>query len=145
MKLVKRILSLAFALGMGLGAAGCDEYHYYDVRVSFDVATFPSTLVSEVQFCKVTVSGADSTSFRISNCPPTNSVREVGVFTYSSFADSGNLTFKLDAYTSQMERPDCITGTGTTTVKVGQSSPMGGTPLVVTMANPSCAHITPQQ
>jgi hypothetical protein len=86
--------------------------------------------------------------FRIMNCPPSPTqtpAGDVGIFTYSTFADEGKLTFKLDAFTSRDEKPTCITGTGMVTVDVGKASPVGGTPLLISKSGESCASITPQQ
>lgn len=145
MKLVSRILSLGFVIGLGLASAGCDEYRYFDIHVRIDRSTLPTTAYSEFQFCRVTVSGADSADFRIDNCPPpSTALGDVGIFTYSTFADSGELTFKLDAFTSQNEnRPECINGSGTTTVKVTDKTIATGDLLVTKVGGPSCQSVTP--
>jgi hypothetical protein len=145
MKLVSRILSLGFIAGLGLSATACDEYKYFDVHVRFDKATLPTTVYTDFQFCRVTVSGADSRDFRIGNCPPsTTALGDAGIFTYSTFADSGQLTFKLDAFTSQNEnRPECINGTGMVTVSVNATQTAPAELLVTKVGGPSCQSVTP--
>jgi hypothetical protein len=145
MKTISRIIkpfgALALALGLGLSGAGCSEYKYFDISVGFDPA-YPSTAAAEVKFCKVTVSGADSSEFRIGNCPPANHPLNVGVFTFSSFADSGTMNFKLDAYTSVNERAECISGSGTASVPVTGQTTILGT-LVIKRTAPGCTNVTP--
>jgi hypothetical protein len=144
MKLVSRLLSLGFVVGLGLASSGCDEYKYVDLHVTFDRATLPTTAYAEVKFCRVTVSGADSSQFRIQNCPPpSTALGDVGIFTYSTFADSGQLTFKIEAFTSQNEsRPECILGTGTTNVSVSASQKLPYE-LVITKTGMSCSNVNP--
>jgi hypothetical protein len=148
MNLVKRLLTLGFVTGLGLSAAGCDDYRYFDIHVRFDNGTLPTTKASEVKFCRVTVSGADSAQFRIGNCPPPASMLppgDVGTFTFSSFADGGTMKFTLDAFTSINERPECITGTGTTMVAVPGADGTARAEIVIAKAGESCASITPGQ
>jgi hypothetical protein len=136
---------LAVALGVALTATGCNEFKYFDIRVVFDNQTFNFSTVREVSVCRVTVSGADSASFRIlNNCPPVSvsAPYDVGVFTYSSFAESGNITFKVDTYTGTVEKPDCINGSGTTTVAVGGMTTVTGM-LKIVKTGPGCTNVTP--
>lgn len=140
-------LVLGLAGAFGLLGTGCSEYKYFEVHVKFDLNMFTSATAQDIQFCKVTVSGADSSNFRIGNCPPpVNALPplDVGVFTYSSFADSGTMTFKLDAYTSMNElRPECIFGTGMTSIAVSSPMTIMTSLTVGKSGNPSCSDVTP--
>ena len=59
-----------------VAAAGCNEYHYYDLDVSFNIASgqFAGTNeISTIQRCIMTVSGADSATITLgpaNGCPP---------------------------------------------------------------------------
>lgn len=146
MKLVKRLLAFGLVAGLGLSAAGCDEYRYFDIHVRFDNGTLPTTKASEVKFCRVTVSGADSAQFRIQNCPPPAAMLppgDVGTFTFSSFADGGTMKFTLDAFTSINEKPECITGSGSAMVAVPGENGTATGEILITKAGESCASITP--
>ena len=110
---------LAGILGLAaLGAAGCKEYKYLDIHVRFDGSVFMVAEVRQVQSCHVTVTGADNDSFDIvENCsfesqPPGT---DIGTFEYSTHAESGSLTFTLEAYNGQTQTPDCLLGRGTKT------------------------------
>lgn len=144
MSRIKSVLALAFALGGGLSASGCSEYKYYDISVKFD-NTFNTLSLSQITFCKVTVSGADSGDFRISNCPPPSTSatpKDSGVFTYSSFADSGVMNFKLETFTSVSEKPNCISGGGTVAIPVAGATTLKGD-LIVTKTAEGCTSVTP--
>jgi hypothetical protein len=84
---------LAVVLG-GL-ASGCDTYHYYDIDVQF---TSPVTegQVSVMQLCLIDVSGAASDEVQLA-CPPVK-FPDMGTFEYSTFADSGPITFTFNGY-----------------------------------------------
>jgi hypothetical protein len=121
-------------------AAGCNDFKYFDIHVMFS-GSF-GTAVKEVSVCRVTVSGADSKTFRIlDNCPPAVGY-DVGKFEFSSFADSGTMNFKVDTYTGLGEKPECINGSGTVAVPVS-----GGTTLMadltINKTGAGCSTVTP--
>jgi hypothetical protein len=106
-RIVKRRLPLVVVAGLSLSfAAGCQTYHYYDMDVSFGSTTQEEG--SKVQFCQLVVTGADShtASFPTdmgsgkSICPVTDfsSWPDIGTFEFASFADSGKITFTVNAY-----------------------------------------------
>jgi hypothetical protein len=107
-------------------AAGCSEFHYYDIDVTFDTATgqFNGTNeISTIQRCVMTVTGADSGQIVMGldqNCPPMTAAgvgTHLGVVEFSTFKDSGSLTFTFDAYDDQTITPNCKTGEGVKTVE----------------------------
>jgi hypothetical protein len=139
-------LALALALPL-LAGAGCNTFKYFDIHVTFDPATFNTSSAAEVSVCRVTVSGADSASFRLSDtsCPSHNNVAplEVGVFEYSSFADSGIMNFKLETFVGQVEKADCKSGEGTVAVPVTAATTIKADLKVVKTASPPCLSTTP--
>ena len=84
---------LAVVLG-GL-ATGCSTYHYYDIDVQF-MSPFTLSEASVMKLCVVNVSGAESGTVEV-NCPPEH-YPDMGTFEYSTFVDSGSLTFTFNAY-----------------------------------------------
>jgi hypothetical protein len=110
------------------GAAGCSQYHYYDLNVSLDT-NFQQIEVSGIQTCKLTVSGADSFSGLITTdkthpgvCQFTG--HNLGVVEFSSLSDSGTLNFKFDVFDDANASPNCVTGEGTLSVPVGATTVM---------------------
>jgi hypothetical protein len=110
-------------VALALSAFGCSQYHYYDLDTSLDPA-FSFTETTSIQRCVLTVSGADSFRGLLPKlCMGAGSgSHHLGTFEYSSLADSGNLTFKLDVYDG--EGNECLTGEGTKTVPVGPTTLM---------------------
>jgi hypothetical protein len=118
---MRRLLPALVLACASLGGVGCSEYHYYDVSVKFDTSTGQfagSTEISTIQVMVMGVSGADTGSIQIgpnANGLPANS-STFGVFEYSTFVDSGQLTFSVRAYDDATSNPECQTGQGMTTV-----------------------------
>jgi len=131
-----RGLLLALVLGVAsLGAAGCNEYHYWDVQVNFDVSAGQfagSGEFSKVQVMVMGVSGADSADLQIgpnaNGLPTVNSM--FGVFEFATFADSGKLTFTVRAYNDASSNPECQVGQGTTTVDASPMTTNSATVLI---------------
>ena len=98
------------ALVLLVGAGGCHTFKYFDVNVSFDQGIDDGTLGS-ISRCRILVTGAESSSFVLERCPnraTDGDPHDVGVFEYSSFAESGTLNFELRAYTGLNETPACL-------------------------------------
>ena len=119
-RFVGRVPILALALG-ALGAGACDSYHYYDMDLQFDTAAnkFTTATVGEAQLCRVQISGADSHEFDLADCSlnsDNSNIPDVGTFEFATFADSGTLTFTVNAYTSLNPTDACLFGVGTTSV-----------------------------
>jgi hypothetical protein len=112
------------ALVLLVGASGCKEFKYFDIHVSFNPAMFDVVSVGTIDHCKLFVSGADSGEFLLNNdsCPNrmVNAPDKLnaGTFEYSTFADSGNLTFTVRAWQGGNETDACKLGEGATTVPV---------------------------
>jgi hypothetical protein len=113
-------LLVAATAAMSATTAGCGSYRYYDVDVSFAGFTGAST-TSTIQTCHVYVSGAETSDYYIvDQCPPdATHPSHMGIFEYSSLADSGSLTFEMKAFNGIPEGASCQVGDGSTTVTIG--------------------------
>jgi hypothetical protein len=144
---MRRALHLLPVLALAAAAAGgCNEYHYYDVTVTFNGNTAAGgfNLGSEVaalQVCVMSVSGADSDSLRLGpnrqGLPIAPGLSTLGVVEFSTFADSGQLAFKMECYTSTILTADCKSGEGTTAV-TATSMPTNTAALVVNKVAAGC-------
>ncbi len=125
------VASLALALaGLALGAAGCDSYHYYDMDLMFSSAWVGGiNSAGAATLCKVEISGADSHEIDLNNCGLNNNnsnYPDVGTFEFATFADSGTLTFAVNAYNGSPPGAACLFGGGTTSIKASsQITTMG--------------------
>jgi hypothetical protein len=135
-------VSLALALVVtALGAAGCDTYHYYDMGLIFS-SDWVGGLNSAggATLCKVNISGADSHEFPLPLCGLTDSTHypDVGTFEFATFADSGTLTFTVDAYNGSPPGPACLFGTGTTSMPASSQVTQKGMITVAPNGQPGC-------
>jgi hypothetical protein len=114
-----------------VAAAGCNEYHYYDVSVTFNIASgqFAGTNeISTIQRCVLTVSGADSATLVSgleNGCPPMSAAgisTQMGISEFATFADSGQLTFTFAAYDDSTLVDACKTGQGVKTIEATSAS-----------------------
>jgi len=132
------------ALVLLVGASGCHTFKYFDVSVSFDQGIDDGTLGS-ISRCRVLVTGAESASFVLARCPnrATNGdPHDVGVFEYSSFAESGTLNFELRAYTGLNETPACLLAEGTVAIPVTTATTIMGS-LAAKQMGTGCANVSP--
>jgi hypothetical protein len=127
--LLKRLFLLA-AVPLALAGAGCNTYSYLNIDMKID-PSFPSLAESTVTACRVFVSGAATDSFPLSDdvCPPpsTSNRLEIGIVDYSTFADSGNVTFLLKLYNGTMQTDACLVGSGTTSLAISSGKIVAGT------------------
>jgi len=113
-----------------LAGAGCNDFHYYDITVSFNINTttggYPQAEVGDVQTILFNVSGADNGSFRIgpngNGLPLMGGATTLGPVEFSTFADSGTLNFTVQAFNSTRTTQDCKTGEGTKAVMATTAS-----------------------
>ncbi len=113
---MRRLLLVLGLAAASLGAAGCNEYHYYDVRLSYDATMFSFSDISKVQTCHVYVTGADTKDFYLNgDCTNGSGRSDVGTFEFSTYADSGTLDFTIKVYAG-FELQDCLAGTGTKSI-----------------------------
>ena len=129
------VVFLLSALAVMLGAAGCDTYHYYDMDLRFDTSPgmFTTATVGEAQFCRIQISGADSHEIDLENCAlnsDNSNTTDVGTFEFATSADSGTLTFTVDAYTAITPTPQCLYGMGTTSIQASSTVTQKGTLVI---------------
>jgi hypothetical protein len=132
------------AMALLLGASGCHTFKYFDVNVSFDQVIDDGTLKS-ISRCRVLVTGAESSSFVLERCPnraTTGDPHQIGVFEYSSFAESGTLNFELKAYTGLNETPACLIADGMVSIPVTAATTIMGSLPVMPMGT-GCASVSP--
>jgi hypothetical protein len=142
---MRRLLVILALAAASVGAAGCNDYHYYDVSVSFNIGSGTNQFavsgeVSTIQVMVMTVSGADNGSIQIgpnANGLPLNSGTTLGTFEFSTFADSGQLTFTATAFDDANSTPDCKTGQGSKAVDAS-SMTTNDLALVVDKTGPGC-------
>jgi hypothetical protein len=128
-------LIATWVLGLAaVTAAGCNDFHYYDIHVTFntDPATsgFGPNEPSKIQVAVFSVSGADNGNWAIGpnrqGLPLAPGFTDLGIVEFSTFADSGNLVFKVEAYDSTSTVPNCKVGEGTTTINATSASTTDG-------------------
>jgi hypothetical protein len=130
-----------------LGVGGCSTYKYFDIHVSFDPSMYDSASVGNVTRCRVTASGAGSGTFYMKPglCPNRTNMGDpldAGTFEFSTFAESGTITFKVDTYTSVGIDPACISGTGSSPVMVGSPSVIKGEVVIKKTGVAACQNVT---
>jgi hypothetical protein len=146
-KAIRELASVAaLALPLLLGASGCHTYKYFDVSYTFDQATFDDSLIKSLHHCRLLVSGADSDNWIIRGCPNPNlpDPHSGGAVEFSSYADSGSMTFEVKAFQGAgIETPDCLVGDGKITLPVtGAMTIMNDQmPLIVTKVGNGCYNV----
>src|SRR4051794_35861518 len=141
-----RLLLALVLVSAPLAAAGCNEYHYYDVDVTFDTSSGQFAGINEISTIQVAVmgvSGADTGSIQIgpnANGLPLVTGSHLGVFEYSTFVDSGQLTFTVRAFDDATSNPGCETGVGT---KMMEASSTITTPVTLPIMKPGVGCVTP--
>jgi len=122
-----RLFPLLALLLLALGAGACSSYSYYDLDLKFGMG-FDFNKISTIDSCHLVVSGAvtDSITLDPGMCRiSTNG--EFGKVEYSTFADSGNITFFSTT---------CKLGEGSTTLPAGTAVRRTGT--VTATSTTSC-------
>jgi hypothetical protein len=121
-------LAMPLAALAVVAAAGCNEYHYYDLQTSFNTNTAAggfgtASEVTTILQCLLTVSGADNASLRIGpnnrGLPITDPAKKatgtLGIIEFATFADSGQLNFTMECWDG-MPSAECKTGEGNKTI-----------------------------
>jgi hypothetical protein len=138
-KLSRKLSMAAMGVVALAAAAGCSEFHYYDIDVSMVVGGsngFSATAaeVTRIQVLVMTVMGADSGTIYMgpnANGLPLGNTGQLGVVEYSTFKDSGTLNFKVEAYDSSTSIvPNCKVGEGTTAIQASSMTTNTGAVMV---------------
>jgi hypothetical protein len=134
MSIRRRFLVAAVPMVLA-GAAGCSTYSYFDIDIRLDSSKWGSSAAANlISTCHMFVSGATSGDFDVNGdkavCPPDPPSTDVGVIKYSTFADSGNVTFTLKAYQGAGQTDACETGEGTVTLPLALGHTSSGTLMI---------------
>jgi hypothetical protein len=108
------LLMLAFS------AQACSTYHYFDLDLQLDPG-FNTVRIGQIEICHMFVTGAVTDDFVIDpgRCKTTDpATRNVGNIEYSTFADSGNVTFTFRIFQDPESNPLCELGHGSQTLAV---------------------------
>jgi hypothetical protein len=139
MSRVRSVLAVAALL---LTGAGCNTFHYFDITVSFGSIGIEEA--GGIKGCQMLVSGADtdvqvlrSTPDNTLICPIANNFPILGVFEYSTFTDSGNLTFTLNAYNATPLTNDVLCISGSTTLAASSAITHSGS-ITLAQGSQSC-------
>jgi hypothetical protein len=148
----RKLTSLGILAAALLGGAGCSEYKYFDIHVTFDPTMYDRSTAQEVRDCRVTVSGPASSVFTLpeGNCPNRHSEvdgsdpLDAGTFEFSSFATSGTMTFKVETFAGLGLMPNCKAGEGVAAVPVVGMSMIKGEVVIKRTVTPTpCQNVTP--
>jgi len=133
---------LAAALLLG----GCNTYSYLDFQTTID-PTWGSLAAQVITSCHMFVTGAVTDNFNIPDtrpdgtplCPPDQPALNITRINYSTFAESGDVTFTLKAFISTGEKPECEVAEGATTIPIVKgSTKMGGDLVLKAKAHDAC-------
>ena len=144
MKRAQLWLGLMLAAGIS-ASAGCSTYHYYDIDVQFGPVGEEQAGV--LQLCELDVSGADSHSTHFPSstthdpttvCPIGTNWPDMGKFEYATFADSGQITFKVTGYKALPANTSTLCTTGTLTMNASADITQSGTLTMGTFDDANC-------
>jgi hypothetical protein len=99
--------------------------------------------IGQIEVCHMFVTGAATDDFQLSDqgvlCKTTNpATLDMGMFEYSTFADSGSLTFTLKLFEYPESNAACQIGVGSTTVTIPGSGTRTTGTLTVPFMGPGC-------
>ncbi len=122
-----RLFLVPAVLWLGLSAGACSSYSYYDLDLKFG-SGFDVVKIGSIYSCHLVVTGASSDDVVLdpAHCK-TATTGELGTVEYSTFADSGNITFTLKAFQYPEANPNCELGEGSTTLAAGNAVRKTGT------------------
>jgi hypothetical protein len=132
-RLVRRALFLSL-LPLAVATQGCSTYSYFDLDLKLGTG-FDIVNTGRINSCHMFVTGAATDDFTLSynTCHTIDTgAREIGKIQYSTFADSGNVTFTLLLF-ERMESAACELGSGAVTLPVDSGKTTIGTLTVPTL------------
>lgn len=148
----RKLTCLGILAAALLGGAGCSEYKYFDIHVTFDPTMYDISTTQQVRDCRVTVSGPASSVFTLpeGNCPNRHTTvdnsdpLDAGTFEFSSFATSGTMTFKVETFAGVGLQANCKSGEGSVAVPVVGMSMITGAVVIHKTVDPApCQNVTP--
>ncbi len=136
MKTLRTLALLALVL-LAFGAGACSSYSYYDLDLKWGTG-FDPVKIGSIVSCHLVVSGSASDDVTLDPAAcKTATTGELGKIEYSTFADSGNITFTLNAFQYPESNPNCKLGEGSTTLQAGKAVRVPGTVTAVATTPPT--------
>jgi hypothetical protein len=131
-----KLLPLFALVLLACGAGACSSYSYYDLDLKFGTG-FDIPTINSINTCHLIVSGAanDDIVLEPGRCS-TETTGEYGKVEYSTFADSGSITFTLNAFLFPESNANCKLGEGSLTLSAGPAVRMSGT-VMATKTTPA--------
>jgi hypothetical protein len=129
------LFSLLALVLLAVGAAACSSYSYYDLDLKWGTG-FDPMKIGSIHDCHLLVTGAATDDIPLDPVRCTMSGTDLGEIEYSTFADSGSITFTLNAYQYPYGQPNCKLGEGSTTLEAGKGVRMTGTVTAVATTPP---------
>ena len=112
---MKRAVKLFPLLGvvlLALSTQACSSYSYYDLDLKLG-SGFDVVKIGSIQFCHMFVTGSVSDDFEVRpEVCKLATTGEIGQVEYSTFADSGSLTFTFKLFQNPQSNPACELGEG---------------------------------
>ena len=107
------------------GLSACGQANFVDVTVTIKKGVVAADKLTQIDRCNVTVSGAESDSFGLTNCSDARAATSTLLFQYGSEKDSGTLNFVvdilsgIDSNAGPTGRRKLGTGSGSGSIKSG--------------------------
>jgi hypothetical protein len=119
---------VGLVLLLALSAGGCNSYSYVDLDLQTG-AGFSIVTIGDVSNCHVFVTGATTDDFTLSTavCHSIDTATgEIAKIQYSTFADSGSVTFTLKLFQGGQEVDGCLIGNVAATIPIesGKTTPL---------------------
>ena len=129
-----KVFPLLALLLLAFGGAACSSYSYYDLDLKWG-SGFDPVKIGAIVSCHLVVSGAasDNVTLDAGKCK-TATAGDMGTIEYSTFADSGMITFTLNAFQYPESNPNCKLGEGSTTLNAAKAVRLPGTVIATAMA-----------
>ncbi len=139
--MLRRWLLLLALLPLVVLAQGCSTYSYFDVDLKLGDGFNTVVQTGNITKCHVFVTGAATDDFLIGNNICLNSdklasTKDLGKIRYSTFADSGDVTFTLRLF-HLMETDACELGHADTKLTVSSGNTVAGM-ITVPLSGPGC-------
>jgi hypothetical protein len=116
-----KFFPLFAVLLLACGAGACSSYSYYDLDLKLG-SGFDVVKTGSIEHCVLEVSGAANDRIEIDPAPcKTAFTGDVATVEYSTFADSGNITFTFKLFQDPESNPLCLLGEGATTLAAAKA------------------------
>lgn len=131
-----KVFPLFALLLLAFGGAACSSYSYYDLDLKWGTG-FDVTKIGSIVSCHLVVTGAASDDISLTRAACLGSPSgDIGKVEYSTFADSGSITFTLQGFQYPESNPNCKLGEGSTTLEAAKAVRITGTVTATAMTQP---------